>query len=128
MNIVELKKNITKYFVDIIKWFTSIIFLFIVLIINHNYQNINLSVRVFLFFLIFTLIIFIISSTNKGRKLFSFIYNSRIETQKVIWPSYKDTLNTTLIIIIIITIISFIFFILDNFLIYLISFLAGTRL
>ncbi|QJC38236.1 preprotein translocase subunit SecE [Enterobacteriaceae endosymbiont of Donacia marginata] len=128
MNIINFKKSINKYNTDIIKWVISIVFLFIILIFNYNYQNINLSIRVFLFFFIFTLIIFIISSTNKGKKLFSFIYDARIETRKVIWPSYKDTWNTTLIIMIIIIIISFIFFILDNFLIYLISFLTGTRL
>ncbi|QJC37017.1 preprotein translocase subunit SecE [Enterobacteriaceae endosymbiont of Donacia vulgaris] len=128
MNIVEFKKNINKYITDLVKWFISTILLVIILILNYNYRNIDLFIRLILFFLILTLIIFIISCTKKGKKLFSFIYYARIEARKVIWPSYKDTWNTTLIIILIITIISIIFCVLDNFLIYLISFLTGTRL
>ncbi|QJC36611.1 preprotein translocase subunit SecE [Enterobacteriaceae endosymbiont of Donacia simplex] len=128
MNIIEFKKNINKYITDIVKWFISTILLVIILVLNYNYPNINLSIRLILLFFILTLIIFIISFTKKGKKLFSFIYNARMEARKVIWPSYKDTWNTSLIIILIITIISIIFCILDNFLIYLISFLTGTRL
>ncbi|QJC34206.1 preprotein translocase subunit SecE [Enterobacteriaceae endosymbiont of Donacia cinerea] len=128
MNIIEFKKNVNKYVTDTIKWFISIILLITILVLNYNYQNINLSIRLVWVFSILTLIIFIISFTNTGKKLFSFIYYARIEARKVIWPSYKNTWNTSLVIILIITIISIIFFILDNFLIYLISFLTGTRL
>ncbi|QJC37424.1 preprotein translocase subunit SecE [Enterobacteriaceae endosymbiont of Donacia thalassina] len=128
MNIVEFKKNIKKHTTDTIKWFVSMILLFFDLIFNYFYRNIHSFLCLILFFFILILIIFIISSTKKGKKLFSFIYDARIETSKVIWPSYQDTWKTALIIMLIITIISMIFYILDNFLIYLISFLTGTRL
>ncbi|QJC31754.1 preprotein translocase subunit SecE [Enterobacteriaceae endosymbiont of Donacia tomentosa] len=127
MNIVEFKKNITRRIIEIIKWVTSIILLISAIFCNYTYQNLDLSIRLVLFCFVITLISLIVLSTNKGKKIFLFIREARIETGKVIWPTYKDTWNTTLVVSIITIIISIIFWILDNFLIYLISFLTGMR-
>ncbi|QJC35386.1 preprotein translocase subunit SecE [Enterobacteriaceae endosymbiont of Donacia proxima] len=123
MNIIKFKKNITVF----IKWIISIILLTIIIVCNTIYQKMNLFIRLILSFFILTLMIFIILSTNKGKNLLSFIYNARIETYKVIWPSYKETWHTALIITIIVIIMSCLLYILDNFLIYVISYLTGTR-
>ncbi|QJC34609.1 preprotein translocase subunit SecE [Enterobacteriaceae endosymbiont of Donacia crassipes] len=124
MNIIKSKTNI----IDFIKWSISIILLTIIIIYNIIYQNIHLSVRLILSFSLLIFISFIILSTNKGKNLLSFIYDARIETYKIVWPSYKETWHTTLIITIIIIIMSCLLYILDNFLIYIISYLTGTRL
>ncbi|QJC32175.1 preprotein translocase subunit SecE [Enterobacteriaceae endosymbiont of Donacia versicolorea] len=124
---MEFRKNINKNLIEIIKWFISLFLLIFTIICNYNYQNISLFIRLILFFLVLTLISYIILSTNKGKKLLFFINETRIETHKVIWPTYKYTWQTTLVITIITIIMSIIIWILDNFLIYLISFLTGTR-
>ncbi|QJC34971.1 preprotein translocase subunit SecE [Enterobacteriaceae endosymbiont of Donacia piscatrix] len=123
MNIIEFKKNITIF----IKWIVGIILLIAIIVCNIIYQKIYLFIRLILSFFILSLIIFIILSTNKGKNLLSFIDNACIETYKVIWPSYKDTWHTALTITIIVIIISCLIYILDNFLIYVISYLTGTR-
>ncbi|QJC32977.1 preprotein translocase subunit SecE [Enterobacteriaceae endosymbiont of Donacia semicuprea] len=125
---MDFRKNINKHIIEIIKWFISLFLLIFTIICNYNYQNISLFIRLILFSLILTLISYIILSTNKGKKLLIFINETCIETRKVIWPTYKYTWRTTLIITIITIIMSIILWILDNFLIYLISFLTGTRI
>ncbi|QJC36198.1 preprotein translocase subunit SecE [Enterobacteriaceae endosymbiont of Donacia cincticornis] len=123
MNLIKFKKNMTSF----IKWCISIILLITIIVYNIIYQKIHLFIRLILSFFILILISFIILSTNKGQNLLSFIYDARIETYKVVWPSYKETWYTTLIIIFIVTILSCMLYILDNFLIYIISYLTGTR-
>jgi preprotein translocase subunit SecE len=126
INNLGFKRN--KYILETIKWTISI-FLFISIIIYvYLYQNIEYPIRIIVICPILILIVFIILSTDKGKKIFLFIREARIETRKVIWPTYKETLQVTLIVIIITLIISIIIWGLDSILINLISFLTNMRL
>ncbi|QJC30057.1 preprotein translocase subunit SecE [Enterobacteriaceae endosymbiont of Plateumaris sericea] len=118
----------SKYILEIIKWTISIFLFISIIIYDYLYQNIEFPIRIIVICPILILIVFIILSTNTGKKIFLFIREARIETRKVIWPTYKETLQVTLIIIIITLIISIIIWGLDSILIYLISFLTNMRL
>ncbi|QJC28727.1 preprotein translocase subunit SecE [Enterobacteriaceae endosymbiont of Plateumaris consimilis] len=126
INNVKFKRS--KYILEYIKWTISIVLFISIIICDYLYQNIELPIRIIIICPILILIVFIILSTKTGKKIFLFIRETRIETRKVIWPSYKETLQITLIIIIITLIISLIIWCLDSILIYLISFLTNMRL
>ncbi|QJC29172.1 preprotein translocase subunit SecE [Enterobacteriaceae endosymbiont of Plateumaris rustica] len=126
INNLKIKKS--KFILEFIKWTISILLFIFIIIYDYLYQNIEFAVRIIIICPILILIIFTILSTNKGEKIFLFIRETRIETLKVIWPSYKETLQITLIIIIITLIMSIIIWGLDSILIFLISFLTNMRL
>ncbi|QJC28278.1 preprotein translocase subunit SecE [Enterobacteriaceae endosymbiont of Plateumaris braccata] len=126
INNVKYKRS--KYILEYIKWIISIILFISIIIYDYLYQNLELPIRIIIICPILILIIFIILSTNKGKKILLFIRETRIETRKVVWPTYKETLQITLIIIIITLIMSLIIWGLDSILIYLISLLTNMRL
>ncbi|QJC29619.1 preprotein translocase subunit SecE [Enterobacteriaceae endosymbiont of Plateumaris pusilla] len=118
----------SKHILNFLKWTISLFLFISIIVYDYLYQNVEFPIRIIIICPILILIIFIILSTDKGKKIFLFIRESRIETRKVIWPTYKETLHITSIVIIITLIISIIIWGLDNILIYLISFLTNMRL
>lgn len=65
--------------------------------------------------------------TNKFKNILSFLNEAKNEARKVIWPSFKDTLHTTVIVITITIIMSIILWGLDAILFQLVSFITNLR-
>ena len=55
--------------------------------------------------------------TEKGRELWSFTKEARTELRKVVWPTRKETLNTTALVIVVVAIVGVLLWILDGILI-----------
>lgn len=124
MNIVnKVNRNII---LDIIKWSGSIFLLILLGIANYIYCDYDFFVKKIVIFFVISIVICILLTTILGRLLVVFGKESYVELQKVIWPTYKDTLYTTLVITIVTVIISVILWGLDTILVNLISF--GLRL
>lgn len=56
--------------------------------------------------------------TEPGRKAWEFLLESRNEIRKVVWPTRKETLQTTLVVIIVVIIVAIILWLLDTFLLW----------
>ncbi|QJC30510.1 preprotein translocase subunit SecE [Enterobacteriaceae endosymbiont of Neohaemonia nigricornis] len=122
MKIFRVKKNLIQHIIELIKWIISIILLILVIIYNYIYQDIQLIYRNILVSFLFLLMLLSFSTTKKGKKIFVFIQNTRMEIRKVFWPTYLETIQITIIIFIIATIMFSMLWLLDHFLIYLLSF------
>ncbi|CAL4318175.1 Protein translocase subunit SecE [Buchnera aphidicola (Eriosoma grossulariae)] len=112
---------------ELIKWSSIITLIFIIIIGNYYYQFINLFIRIILIIFSSIMIYKIFSITQKGIYVLDLINESKIELKKIIWPNYKETLYTTLIVSIVTTIMSLILWILDRFLFYLVSLITNIR-
>ena len=62
----------------------------------------------------------------KGRRFWQFVLESRVELRKVFWPSRKETMNTTVIVLVFVAIASTFFWILDLILAFTTKFFTGT--
>jgi preprotein translocase subunit SecE len=51
--------------------------------------------------------------SEKGRALWEFVSDSRIELRKVVWPTRQETLQTTLVVAVAVLVMGIFFWILD---------------
>ncbi|XRX42585.1 MAG: preprotein translocase subunit SecE [Buchnera aphidicola (Eriosoma harunire)] len=113
---------------EFIKWSSLIILLIATIVINTYYLYFNILIYILCITCISIIILNIFFSTKKGAILYSSIKKTKEEIQKIIWPSYKDTLYTTLIVSIVTTVMSLILWLLDKTLLYLVTLITSMRL
>jgi preprotein translocase subunit SecE len=63
--------------------------------------------------------------TDKGREIWGYFHDAQIEVRKVVWPTRKETVNTTLLVIGMVIIVAMILWLLDMFLGWSIGALMG---
>jgi len=63
--------------------------------------------------------------TEKGREIWGYFHDAQIEVRKVVWPTRKETVNTTLLVIGMVIIVAIILWLLDMFLGWSIGSLMG---
>lgn len=90
---------------------------------NTVYQA-NLLVRVISIVVISVLALFLASTTQKGKSLILFAKESRTELRKVVWPSRKETTQTTLIVGVITVVVGLCLWGVDTLFIWAISILT----
>lgn len=114
-------------FLEKIKWL-SISILFILSFLTYSYfYKIQLSIRLFIISCFIICGIRTLLWTERGKYILSYIRVLKKEIKKIMWPEYKETLYTTLIVITITIFISFILWILDNIIFRLIAFIISLR-
>ncbi|WMY97358.1 MAG: preprotein translocase subunit SecE [Arsenophonus sp.] len=107
-----------------IKWMVSLIFLFISISSNYFLKHSSPVIRFSIVIICLIFCFFVVFQTTKGKLFLDFFKESKIEMYKVIWPSYKETLQTTFIVSFVTIFVSLILWGLDSILIYLISLIA----
>jgi preprotein translocase subunit SecE len=65
--------------------------------------------------------------TDKGREVWGYFHDAQIEVRKVVWPTRKETINTTLLVIGMVIIVAIILWLLDMFLGWSIGSIMGHR-
>lgn len=124
----EKKKDNKKklYVLEMMKWF-SIVTLFIITVFgNYLYRHYSVILRGVLITCIVFVIIYMISSTRTGKLFLIFGQESYIELKQVVWPTYRDGLNTTFIVVGVTVLVSLVLWGLDAIVVHVISF--GLRL
>ncbi len=110
-----------------IKWLSASIFFVLLFFINYYFYKIQLLTHILIISFLIICIIKISLCTKKGKDIFLYIKMSQKEVQKIIWPKYKETLYTTLIVIFVTILISFLLWCLDSIIFRLIAFIISLR-
>lgn len=119
----KIKKNVV---LEVIKWFTVALLLMLLVAVNYmNRYNDSDVINIAIFIGMFV-VMCIVLTTNLGRLMIMFGKEAYFELKKVVWPTYQDSLNTTLVVIAMTVVISLMLWGLDTILVHLISF--GLRL
>ncbi len=63
--------------------------------------------------------------TERGRLLWQFVADSRMEVRKVVWPSRQETLQTTLVVVVMVLIVGIVLWLFDMILMSILRFLTG---
>lgn len=63
--------------------------------------------------------------TERGRALWQFIADSRMEVRKVVWPTRQETLQTTLVVVVMVLILGIVLWLFDMILMSILRFLTG---
>lgn len=123
MDIERRRKNTdNKYMSEVIKW-VGIVILFLVLVVgNYLYRDYYVVLRGLIVTIIFLVAMYIIYTTKIGKSLVIFGQESLVELKQVVWPTYKEGLQTTLIVVVVTVIVSLVLWGLDTIIVNIISF------
>ncbi|URJ23283.1 preprotein translocase subunit SecE [Blochmannia endosymbiont of Camponotus sp. C-003] len=124
MERMKIKKKM--FASEITKWISIAGLVAISIIGNYVCHNYSVVARSIVILVIIIAAIYIASTTKIGKLIIIFGNESRTEFRKVVWPTYQDGFNTTLIVIGVTIIMSLLLWGLDTILIHVISF--GLRL
>ncbi|CAL4318027.1 Protein translocase subunit SecE [Buchnera aphidicola (Chaitophorus sp. 3695)] len=124
-----MKSNIFNKISLILKKKINILIILAIILITFflkNYYFLSIKYRfinLFIFFMCILLIVIIINTYFFNIK--NILQEINYERQNITWPTQKETLYTTLIIILISSFISIILWCLDNIIFYIISFITS---
>ena len=63
--------------------------------------------------------------SEAGRTAFAFVRDARTEVRKVVWPTFKETVQTTMFVMVAVIIMGICLWLLDMFLSWAVRFLTG---
>ena len=93
----ENQKSVETF--EWLKWLGVIILVVIAVVGNYIYKDTNLLYRVLAVVAILAGALLLASITNKGKNAINFAKEARMEIRKVVWPTRKETVQTSLIVI-----------------------------
>ena len=93
----ENQKNVATF--EWLKWLGVIILVVIAVVGNYIYKDTDLLYRVLAVVAILAGALLLASITNKGKNAINFAKEARMEIRKVVWPTRKETVQTSLIVI-----------------------------
>ena len=133
--IVEKKKNDQEQVVEgkskglnTLLWILSVAFFTAAAIGNVYFKDaFSLPVRVVGVVVALLIAFGLAAITNQGTKARTFFKDSKIEAQKVVWPSRQEARQTTLIVIGVTIIASLFFWATDSIIVTVINFLTDLR-
>jgi preprotein translocase subunit SecE len=64
-------------------------------------------------------------TTHRGRQLWRFAIDSRMEVRKVVWPTRQETIQTTLIVMVMVFLLGLLLWLFDMVLMSILRFLTG---
>ncbi|MDZ4158142.1 MAG: preprotein translocase subunit SecE [Methylococcales bacterium] len=110
---------------DLTKQIISVLFIILGLAGFYYYVNFLLVYRVIGLLIIVLGALYLLSTTFAGKKVLSFISESKIELNRVIWPTREETTRTTMLVFAMVFVVGFLLWLLDTFLFWGVRLLTG---
>jgi len=85
----------------------------------------HLLVRVLGLLVVFAIAIALAMTTARGRSLWQFMQDTRMEVRKVVWPGRSETTQTTLLVVAMVFVVALLLWLYDSLLGWLIRLLTG---
>ncbi|MCP4044278.1 MAG: preprotein translocase subunit SecE [Gammaproteobacteria bacterium] len=98
---------------DVLKWVTALLLLASVIGAFYYYSDQSLLLRVIALLVVGGSSAAILLQTVKGRASWEFMLEARTEVRKVVWPTRKETVQTTSIVIAMVALMAIILWLLD---------------
>ena len=92
---------------------------------HDSVKEIRLLFRVLALVSVIVAVLVLMSTTNTGKFVLSFVLESKQEVRKVIWPTRDETMRTTLLVFAMVFIVGLILWVLDMFLFWGVRSLTG---
>ena len=111
---------------DLAKWVGAFAILATGIVGFYYWSDESLLLRVIGLLVLSAVAVFVAVRTEKGRAAWDFVRESHTEVRKVVWPTRKETTQTTLIVIAMVGLVAIIMWILDGLLAWLVKLVLGT--
>ena len=113
-------------FPDLAKWIGAFVILGAGIGGFYYWSDESLLLRVIALLVLSAAALFVAVRTEKGRAAWEFVRESHTEVRKVVWPTRKETTQTTLIVIAMVGLVAIILWLLDGLLAWLVKLMLGT--
>jgi preprotein translocase subunit SecE len=110
---------------DQVKWLTAAALLAGAVVAFYYFGDRSLLLRVIGLIVVGGIAAAVAFQTDKGREAWEFMRDSRIELRKVVWPTRKETMQTTLIVIAVVALTAVMLWLLDGLLAWIVRLLLG---
>ena len=111
---------------DLAKWIVAFAILASGIAGFYYWSDESLLLRVIGLLILTAAAVFVAGQTEKGRAAWDFVREAHTEVRKVVWPTRKETTQTTLIVIAMVGLVAVIMWILDGLFAWLVKQLLGT--
>jgi preprotein translocase subunit SecE len=126
LKIIEGQRQ-QKQRADWIKWLIAIVLLVAGIVANFYFSSQPWPLRLLGWLFLLGIVAAIMLQTYQGKQALHFARESRIELRKVVWPTYQETVQTTLFVAAMVLILALILWSIDSVLMWLIGWLTGQR-
>jgi preprotein translocase subunit SecE len=104
----------TQKLPDALKWAASVAVLIAAIGAFYYFGETSTLLRVIVLLVAVGMSVFIASKTETGEVAWEFVRESRTEVRKVVWPTRRETLQTTGLVIAMVTVVAIILWALDS--------------
>ena len=111
---------------DLAKWIVAFAVLASGIAGFYYWSDESLLLRVVGLLVLTAVAVFVAGQTEKGRAAWDFMREAHTEVRKVVWPTRKETTQTTLIVIAMVALVAVVMWILDGLFAWLVKLLLGT--
>ena len=111
---------------DLAKWIGAFAILVGGIAGFYYWSDESLLLRVIALLVLSAAALFVAVQTEKGRAAWDFVRDSHTEVRRVVWPTRKETTQTTLIVIAMVGLVAVIMWVLDGLLAWLVKLMLGT--
>ena len=110
---------------DIIKWLMVVLLVGGSIGFYYYFSESWLLVRVTVLLTMISFAAFIASKTEKGRTVVNFLGEAHIEVRKVVWPTPRETMQVTGIVVTMVILVALFVWLLDGILFWLVKLSTG---
>lgn len=112
---------------DWMKWLIVAFLLVAGIVANYYYNSQPWPLRLLGWLFLLGIATAVALQTYKGKQALNFARESRMELRKVVWPTYQETVQTTLFVAAMVLVLGLILWGVDSILMWLIGWLTGQR-
>ena len=112
---------------DIVLWGLIAILLVGGIAANYIYYSQSLTIRLVAWLLLACVLGALTYYTTQGYRIWVFFQEARAELRKVVWPTRKEVLQTTLLVIAMVVLVALLLWAIDSMLLWVIGLLTGQR-
>lgn len=111
--------------IDRFKWFLVVLLLGASIISFYYFAEHSLLLRVISLLAVVGVATFLASTTEKGRSTKDFLRETHLEVRRVVWPTRKETIHMTSVVIIMVILVALIIWMLDSILLWSVRIFTG---
>ena len=112
---------------DMFKWLLVAIGIAAGIYANNHYADVAVGIRAAIGIVVFLILLALAAWTQAGGHALSFMKAARGELRKVVWPTRKETMQTTIIVAVVVLVTALVLWGLDSLLLWVMGWVTGQR-
>ena len=108
-----------------LKWSIALVLLVLGFVANYYFIAQPAALRVAGWIILLCVVAFVALQTTQGKRFWVFAREARTELQRVVWPTRKETVQTTIVVFVMVIVLAIILWGVDSVLLWLFSWFTG---